>query len=227
MKFKKHHFDALCSTNETAHSYEIGDVIIADTQTGGRGRYGKTWESPRGNLYMSVVLPDYDSDAGNLAFVLAVAVAQALQEFDVRIKWPNDILRDGKKLVGILLERAQDKMIAGIGVNVASSPKAGMIYETADLGGTLTPFEVADRILTALSEMLHVFETQGFSSVRDTWKQLAIGIGSPIRVNLPNTQLNGIFKDLSLSGALMLQLPDTTIIEITAGAVFFETNKGK
>lgn len=227
MKFKKHHFDSLKSTNETAFSYEIGDVIIADKQTGGRGRYGKTWESPLGNLYMSIVLPDFGVDTGNLAFVLAVSVANALQKFGVCVKWPNDILLEGKKLVGILLERHDDKIIAGIGVNVASSPKTEMAYETADLGGCLSVEEVSDLILSALSKALDVFQAKGLGAILEQWKHVAVGMGEPIRVNLPQGQIHGIFRDLSVSGALLLELPDKTITEITAGAVFFDTKKGK
>lgn len=221
MKFKKYDFETLKSTNETAVEYEPGAVIIAREQTGGRGRYGKKWESPRGNLYMSVVLTDMGQEAGNLAFVIAVAVARALKEFNVQVKWPNDILLDGKKLVGILLERAENKIIAGIGVNIVSAPKANMAYETADLGGAMTVNQVVDKILIELSNVLDILNTQGFPVILTQWKQYAIGMGTPILVNLPGAQLQGIFRDLSLSGALMLELPDKTITEVTAGTVFF------
>lgn len=220
MKFEKIYFDTLESTNKTASDYPVGSVIIAHKQTGGKGRYGKVWESPVGNLYMSIVLPDYGNKTPDLAFVVAVAMADAFCDFGVRLKWPNDILLDGKKLAGILLERMDDKIIVGIGVNIISAPATNMAYQVTHLQGKMTPEAALDLILNSLSKTLSLFETQGFGAIQGIWKQKAVGIGTHITVNLPNERIQGIFKDLSESGALMLELPDKTIMEITAGVVF-------
>lgn len=220
MKWNKVHFDTLESTNKTAVNYPVYSVISADTQTAGRGRYGRFWNSPIGNLYMSIVLPDRVDQTPYMAFVVAVAVAKALKSFPIQIKWPNDILLDGQKLAGILLEKIDDKLIIGIGVNVVSCPSENLSYAATHLNGVVTKEEVLERILSAFDETLDLLNEQGFSAVRHIWKSYAVGLGKSIRVNLPSVTLNGIFKDLSESGALLLEQPDKTIKEITAGVVF-------
>lgn len=221
MQWNKVYFETLESTNKTAKAYDIGTVIRAGRQTGGRGRYGNKWVSPAGNLYMSAVVKAYADLTPLMAFVTAVAVAEAFESFDVRLKWPNDVLMNGNKLAGILLERTEDRLIIGIGVNVASHPADNLPYRAADLNGAVSVETAQDMILAKLAENMTLFETQGFAPIRDKWKKYAVGIGSKIAVHLPHEQLTGIFKDFSLSGALLLQLPDNSIKEITAGAVFF------
>lgn len=221
MRWNIRHFDRLESTSQTAKDFPVNSVIIADSQSGGRGRYGRKWESPKGNLYLSVVLGDYGYQTPLLAFVVGVAVAEALSDFNVCLKWPNDILKSGKKLAGILLERTDDdRVIAGIGVNVASHPTQNMMYETASLAGKIAVDVVADRILTSLDKMLQLFESEGFSPIYHLWVDRAVGMGGPITVRLPDHQIRGIFKELSPDGALVLELPDKTIQKITAGDVF-------
>ena len=105
MKWDIHQFDTLESTNATALSCPPGTVVMAESQTAGRGRYGRTWQSPKGNLYMSLVLPDLGKDNIALPFLTAVAVADSLPGFDITLKWPNDVLLSGKKLAGILIEK--------------------------------------------------------------------------------------------------------------------------
>ncbi|MGN1062977.1 MAG: biotin--[acetyl-CoA-carboxylase] ligase [Alphaproteobacteria bacterium] len=222
MQWKKVHFDVLESTNKTAALYDIGTVVRADSQTGGRGRYGCRWVSPAGNLYMSVVLKTYDRQTPLMAFVTAVAVAEAFFPFDVRLKWPNDILKDQKKVAGILLECLEDKLIVGIGANLISHPTQGIPYAATDFCGAVSAARAEELILDRLAVNISLFETTGFEAVRDKWKRLAVGIGTHITVRLPHERLTGIFKDLSQSGALLLQLPDDTIKEITAGVVFFD-----
>ncbi len=221
MRWRIRHFDRLESTSQTAKDFPVNSVIIADSQSGGRGRYGRTWESPKGNLYVSVVLTDYGYQTPLLAFVVGVSVAEALSDFGVCLKWPNDVLKDGKKLAGILLERTDDgRVIVGIGVNVASHPTRNMMYETASLEGRISVDETADRVLMSLDKILRLFETDGFSPIYRLWMDRATGVGGPVTVRLPNRQMQGIFKELSPDGALVLELPDKTIQKITAGDVF-------
>lgn len=221
MRWQITHFDRLESTSQTARDFPVNSVIIADSQSGGRGRYGRKWESPKGNLYLSAVLPDYGYQTPLLAFVVGVALADALSDFGVRLKWPNDVLLDGKKLAGILLERTDDgRIIAGIGVNVAFHPTQNVLYETESLKGQLSVEETANRILESLQNMLQLFETQGFTSIHRLWLFYALGIGGAVTVRLPDRQLQGVFKEFSPDGALVLELSDKTIQKITAGDVF-------
>ena len=142
----------------TARSCPPGTVVMAETQTAGRGRYGRTWQSPKGNLYMSLVLPDMGKNTPYIAFLTAVAVADSLPDFNVSLKWPNDVLLDGKKLAGILVERVGDKIIVGIGVNVISNPTENVLYPTASLEGRLRPMTVAKRILLQYNTLLELME---------------------------------------------------------------------
>ncbi|MGH6840666.1 MAG: biotin--[acetyl-CoA-carboxylase] ligase, partial [Methylocella sp.] len=147
--FRLVHHDQLASTNDEgltrAKEGDPGQLwVIADTQTEGRGRNGRAWSSPRGNLHASLLLidPGPPRKAAELGFVAGVAAAHAVRDilcgdFRVAIKWPNDILYDGAKLCGILLESAifpngRFACVAGVGVNCRSHPK-DTPYKTTSL----------------------------------------------------------------------------------------------
>ena len=221
MEWQIHHFEQVSSTNEIAKDFPPKSVIIADTQTGGRGRYGRVWKSPVGNLYLSAVVSNMGQDTPFMAFAVGVAVAESLSDWDVRLKWPNDVLLSGKKLAGILLEQTDDgRLIIGIGVNVLTSPVHGMLYPTADLCGKMTPDELAKRILNALSVYMDLLRKKGFDPVRERWLKYADGIGQRIQVNLPHQVMEGIFKEISPQGELILETRDKTVQRISAGDVF-------
>lgn len=223
MKWKKCIFEAVDSTNKVAEGQEIGTVVLSKTQTEGRGRYGHTWTSPVGNLYMSAVLSMYGTNTPLMTFVVAVSIVEALKKIDISamIKWPNDILLNDKKVAGILLECIDDKLIVGVGVNIVSHPTENLAYPATDLKGLVSPEILSDLILETFDEYIDIFETQGFEPIYCKMKSYLKGIGRPVIVRLPNQKINGIFKDFSQSGALILQLPDKTEQEITAGSVFF------
>ena len=228
MRWKKFTFETVYSTNKVAADYPIGSVIVAETQTNGRGRYGHTWVSDKGNLYLSAVLKTYGTQTPLMAFVVAVAVAETLGNagIEVQLKWPNDVLLDGAKLAGILLEQYDDKLIVGIGVNCTSCPD-GLPYQAAHLNGKISAVELQDLIVQHLNSWMQLFEIKGFLPVYQKWKEYAIGIGKNITVRLPNETLTGIFRDLSESGALILELPDNTVKYVTAGVVFFENERNE
>ena len=223
MIWKKFTFETVDSTNKVAADCPIGSVIVANSQTSGRGRYGHTWVSDKGNLYMSAVLKTYDEQTPLMAFVVAVSVADALGKTGCspQLKWPNDILLSGAKLAGILLEQVDDKLIVGIGVNCASCPD-NLPYPATHLNGKIGADQLADLILEQLMYWTGLFETDGFMPIYHQWKRCAVGLGQTITVRLPNETLQGIFKDLSESGALLLQLPDNTVKHITAGVVLLD-----
>ena len=219
MKWDIHQFETLESTNMTARACPPGTVVMAETQTAGRGRYGRTWQSPRGNLYMSLVLPDLGKNTPYIAFLTAVAVADSLPEFNVSLKWPNDVLLDGKKLAGILVERVADKVIVGIGVNIISNPTENVLYPTTSLEGRLRPMTLAKRILLQYNTLLELLDKKGFKPIRSRWLKSAKGLGQPMSVHLADSEAKGIFKGISATGALLLKEKHHTR-KITVGDVF-------
>lgn len=226
MKWDIHQFDTLESTNATALLCPAGTVVMAESQTAGRGRYGRTWQSPKGNLYMSLVLPDLGKENMALPFLTAVAVADSLPGFDVTLKWPNDILLRGKKLAGILIEKSGDKVVVGIGVNVMTSPEEGVLYPTANLAGRLRPMTLAKRILLQYNTLLDLLAKKGFKEIRKRWLSYATGLHQPICIHLADSELNGIFKGIDAKGALLLKQKSGTRT-LSFGDVFFNLNKDK
>jgi BirA family biotin operon repressor/biotin-[acetyl-CoA-carboxylase] ligase len=235
--------DAVASTNDEARARAAagaphGTVVTARRQTAGRGRRGAGWASPEGNLYASVVLrPDAPAAvAGQLAFVVAVALADAvagLTPLAPRLKWPNDVILAGPaggKLAGILLESeigADGRVafvIAGTGVNLAHHP-AGLDQPVVDLATAGAPGIAPETFLAAYAAALDArctdWQAQGFAPVRAAWRARAIGLGGPAEARLPDRTIAGVAEDLGTDGALLLRLPDGTLERISAGAVFF------
>ena len=220
-------FNELESTNTTALSYPVYSVILAKKQTAGKGRLGRKWESPEGNLYTSFVLPDFKEKSALISFVIALSAGQILSEITkgIQLKWPNDILLDGRKLAGILLEKQNGKLIVGIGINLISCPKQEMLYPTTHLETSLNSKEILEKLIFYFNHNLELFN-QGFSHIRTEYKKMLKGIGEPITVNLPNQTLTGIFEDLDETGALLLKR-ENKIIPILAGDVFFNNKETK
>ncbi len=220
MNWKYYFFDDVVSTNDVAVDYPVGSVIVANTQSNGRGRYGREWISTNGNLFVSVVLPAFDYQTHLLTFVAAISVAETLSEYGAKIKWPNDILINNGKVCGILLERNDDKVIAGIGVNCKEAPKEKMLYPTTSLKNKQDKHIILNQILNNLSRYVEIFKQSGFEPIRAKWLQYAVGIGHPIQVNLPNETVTGIFEELTPQGAISLKQSDNTTRIITVGDVF-------
>lgn len=205
-----------------------GLVLQAHRQSVGRGRQGTRWESPPGNLYMSALLrPDCPAgQGGQIALVCAVALAQALEPFiapGVRIglKWPNDLLIDGRKAAGILVESGMEEdrigfAVTGIGVNVAAPPEGA-----AGLGPGAQVDAVRDAVLEVLTEFYGIWRGQGFSPIRTAWLARAEKPGGTIRVGKPPYAQTGQFLGLSPDGRLIFQPVGGMVQEIAAGPVFY------
>ncbi|MGN0903836.1 MAG: biotin--[acetyl-CoA-carboxylase] ligase [Alphaproteobacteria bacterium] len=226
------------STNETAKTLAAGIgseriAVQAGRQTGGRGRRGRPWVSPPGNLYVSLAFRIKETARlGEFSFLTAIALAQAVlrlkPELEIRCKWPNDLLVRGKKLSGILLETdgrggVIDTLVIGVGVNVSSFPGDGMLYPVTSLAEEGCSAS-AGQVLEAFAERFEFFcrrrEEAGFAPVLSAWKERAYGIGGPVTVNLADRQIRGIFSGLDKDGALLLN-KDGQEVKITAGDVFF------
>jgi BirA family biotin operon repressor/biotin-[acetyl-CoA-carboxylase] ligase len=189
-----------------------GTVVWAREQTGGRGRRGRSWASPLGNLYSSsIVRPDCPAArATELGFVAALAVADIVPVGRaVRLKWPNDVLVDGGKVAGILPESAiggddrAEHVILGIGVNVGFAPTLPeMRYPGACLRGSV---EAALEALTAaLARRLAQWRREGFPAVRAEWLAKAGPLGLEVDVKLGDELVRGRFAGMDDAGALLL-----------------------
>jgi len=233
-EFSRIAHDEIGSTNAEALSLaETGaeefTLVTARRQSAGRGRGGRAWTSPPGNLYMSVVLrPDRPmSVVSQLSFVAALAVGDLLDGLAVggrvAFKWPNDVQVDGAKISGILLEAGQGHLVAGIGVNLAHFPPDTPYPATsvADKGGRFDVEEALGLLGGALLSRYRQWLAEGFLPVRAAWLARAHGLGTEVSVRLHGGQADrGIFSALDETGALILTR-DGASRKITAGDVFF------
>ncbi|HWD29838.1 MAG TPA: biotin--[acetyl-CoA-carboxylase] ligase [Rhizomicrobium sp.] len=235
-------FDVIDSTNEEAKRLaaagEAGPIwISAARQTQGRGRRGRAWESPTGNLSATLMLRPAKSagECAQLSFAAAIAACDMLQHFApnaaLRVKWPNDVLADGRKLVGILLESASkagesvpDYLAIGIGANLATHPE-GLEYPVTSLKALGAPVPGADDALLHLAanfaRWYDAWAADGFAALRDAWLARAQGLGSRIRARLATEETAGVFQGIDATGALLLKEDAGRIRAISAGEVFF------
>jgi BirA family biotin operon repressor/biotin-[acetyl-CoA-carboxylase] ligase len=236
--------DTLPSTNAEAlaraRAGERGPLwIAAARQTAGRGRRGNAWASEPGNLYASLLLSDAAPPAHlpELCFVVALAARDAAASFipplsgggeeRLKLKWPNDLLLDGAKLAGILIEAESvgglTAVAAGIGVNCAHHPE-NLPYPATSLaacGAAVTPDELLRALSgTMVSRLAQWDRGSGFAAIRSEWLAHAAGLGGDIHVRLADRELSGTFETLDRMGRLMLRLPAGRLEAITVGEVF-------
>lgn len=250
-------YDTIGSTNAEAmaraHAGDPGRLwIVSGEQTAGRGRRGRAWATERGNLAASLlsVFDPAPEVPATLGFVAGLALIDALQAAaatlrlspaldggslagEVRgrfaLKWPNDLLLDGAKLAGILLEGVavapgRQAIVVGIGVNVRQAP-AGTPYAAtslAEAGVAVT----AEALFSALAEAWVGYakiwqEGRGFAAIRDAWLARAAGLGAPIAIDMGGSMRRGTFETIDESGRLVVRGRDGTMDTITAGDVHF------
>jgi BirA family biotin operon repressor/biotin-[acetyl-CoA-carboxylase] ligase len=193
--------------------------IVAGEQTVGRGRHGRSWSSPPGNLYASalVVDPCEAAIAPQIGFVAGVALVKAVEDLGgarVALKWPNDLMWNGAKIAGLLVEgvSAPGRALAcvvGVGVNCASSPQ-GLAYPTTDLraalGRAVAPDALFRRVAARFHEAIGLWSRgAGFAEIRARWLAAAAGLGGPIRVAGARGSREGIFEGLDASGRLLMR----------------------
>lgn len=175
-------------------------VIMAMAQSAGRGRYKRTWISHHGNLYASFIFSSDDERDPRLSYVVAVAVAETLIAFGInpKIKWPNDILIDGAKVSGILIEYAGRFVIVGIGINIKTCPTIEN-YKTTKLN-KYAKIEKSD-LLNKLMQNLDKWRRTKFVDVRTRWMDLAAGLNKTVKYRGDTAELIGINEN----GALVLR----------------------
>jgi BirA family biotin operon repressor/biotin-[acetyl-CoA-carboxylase] ligase len=218
--------------------------VTAVAQTEGRGRIDRSWVSPAGNLYASLLLrePSLPQHAPQLAFVAALALrdaviaeAPALASV-LALKWPNDLLLADKKCAGILIEGEVEPgkglcAVIGIGVNCTSHPSAAA-YPATDFsahGATVAPERLFQRLSASMCTRLAQWDRgQGFTAIRGDWLAAAHGVGEAITVRNGAGEKHGRFVGLDPVGRLILELDGGMIDKISAGDVFpFELRGGR
>lgn len=237
--WKIHTYASLPSTQDyvrelSEEGQPEGLVIQALTQVRGRGRHGRDWNSPMGNLYMSFLLrPDCPAhQGGQISFVTALALSAAMDEFLApgcakRLKWPNDILIDGKKVAGILLESDLkddriDGLVVGIGVNIMSAPDgAAALGALCKDGARIAVHPFRDAVLAQFAKFYTLWQVEGFAPIRAAWLAQAQGLGAVVNVRLAGAEFSGIFDGLDEQGALIVKMEDSSLRAVSAGEVFF------
>jgi BirA family biotin operon repressor/biotin-[acetyl-CoA-carboxylase] ligase len=208
-------------------------VVWAETQTSGRGRRGREWISPKGNLYCSLLFnPKCSvSDAGQLGLVASLALQRVIARFADRVecKWPNDVLIRGRKVSGLLMETEVNSkgdllwLVLGVGVNIAHHPEGTLFPATslyAEGQEGITVGKILEGFVCEMDQLMSVWRKSGFGTARAEWLSVAAGLNKDIVVRLPNKTINGVFAGLDANGALMLDGPNG-FQKINSGDVYF------
>ena len=209
-----------------------GLVVRAEEQLAGRGRHGRTWASPPGNLYASLLLRPKRplAEAATLSLVVGLSLADAIASSGTvqpRLKWPNDVLVGGAKLAGILLENigtdpASPVLIVGFGVNIRSCPD-GLPYPATTLeaeGLAWQPADLLERFLEVFAADYATWTTHGFAALRDRWLARAEQLGNEAGVRIGERVVSGRFVAVDSAGHLVLETATGRQV-VNAGELFF------
>jgi BirA family biotin operon repressor/biotin-[acetyl-CoA-carboxylase] ligase len=234
------------STNEWAKELAMygaheGTVVIAETQTKGRGRLGREWISSTGGLWFSLILRPKlrPAEAVKITFVAGLAVAKVLREmFDLKAetKWPNDVLVNGRKICGILTEmnttgEIVNFVVVGVGVNVnfdvekvfpEQLRKVATSLEN-ELGRKVRVEELFRSVLERLEDFYEIFTRDGFNPILKEWKNYADFLGHQVEVTSPTEKSIGSALDVDHDGALVLKLENGTIKRVFVGDISLRT----
>lgn len=238
-------YDEVESTQNVAHELVRegageGTLVIAEQQHAGRGRLGRSWHSPKGKgVWMSLVLkpriPVHFTP--QLTLLIAVALCRTLRGFadnaKIGIKWPNDLLIDGRKVSGILLEsRAEDErlhyIVAGIGISANLAPhdypeelrdKATSLYIAS--GREVDRELLVCDFLKQFEELYVLYHEQGFAPIRTLWEASTLSLGRPIAVLTAGGRIEGVAESIDDMGALSVRMADGTLHRVYSGEIEF------
>jgi BirA family biotin operon repressor/biotin-[acetyl-CoA-carboxylase] ligase len=231
-----HYYRQLPTTMETARELANkgaaeGTVVIAGTQTAGKGRIGRSWLSPQGSLAMSIVLRPAMKNLPQLVMIASLAVVRAIKQvtgLEAHIKWPNDIMLNGKKVCGILIENEVkggnvNFAVIGIGINVNFNPMN--LPEIADIATSLfhelgTELSYAELSAKLLSELEQLYlDAQAGVPIHTEWQENMETLGRYVKVDTGKTMEQGKAEAVTEKGNLILRRADDSLAEIVAGDV--------
>lgn len=234
-------YEVLDSTNlraklDAENGAPQGTLVVADMQTAGRGRRGRSWSSPAGtNVYFTLVLkPDFEpARASMLTLVMAMAVAAGIADtcgVEACIKWPNDIVIDGKKVCGMLTELSVQQeyiqhVVIGAGVNVGLQEFVPEIADTAtclerECGRKVPRAQLVVNIMRSFEKYYDIFlETLDFSNLKEAYDGMLVNCGREVRVLDPKGEYTGVSKGINHTGELVVELPDGSETTVYAGEV--------
>ena len=237
-----HQFDEVESTNDLAFSLVenkqifANQIIVANKQNKGRGRLNRNWESPKGNLYFSLVLQpkiaiEKTSQISLVAIcALQIAVAKIFQQQNIvakiQNKWPNDLLIDQNKVAGILLEskisnKNCDFAILGIGVNINSNPTQ-TLFPSTNIKNFSCEISASKMLEFFLEEFENLYENWlifGFKNIRNLWHKNAYNLNSKININLGNSKIEGLFQEIDEEGNIVIKNHNNETKKISFGDV--------
>lgn len=234
-------YDSIGSTNVQAkllaeEGAPEGTLVLADEQKTGRGRRGRGWQSPPGmNVYFTLVLkPDYaPNDASMVTLVMALAVKEAITEvcgMKAGIKWPNDIVVNGKKTTGILTEMSLEgayiqHVVIGVGINVKKQSFPAELADTAtsleaESGKPVSRALLVQKVMEHFEEDYELFlQKKDLSFLQERYNAYLVNLDREVRVLDPAGEYTGIAKGINKKGELLVQMPDGSINEVYAGEV--------
>jgi BirA family biotin operon repressor/biotin-[acetyl-CoA-carboxylase] ligase len=223
---KLYYFDEIDSTNEYAKTLlkdaPEGAVILVDQQTAGRARFGKKWFSPEGGLWMSVIL--YPPDHSLIAIIAGVAVCKTLHMNGILpgIKWPNDIMLNGKKIGGILTEVIDNAVVLGIGINLNIRKFPDELKDTAssvflETKKHLEKKNVFDMLCRRLDDCYKLLKEKHIRDLLTEWRHYTILLGQEVVIEMLDKKLTGKVLDISNDGALIIMDQERKIQRVVAG----------
>lgn len=234
-------YDSVSSTNlqakvDAENGYGQGALVVADMQTAGRGRRGRAWSSPAGtNVYFTLILkPEYKPDlASMVTLVMALAVAEGIRStcgVDAGIKWPNDIVVDGRKVCGMLTEMSVERdyihhVVVGVGINVGLQEFSPEIAATAVsleqvCGKKVSRAELVVNVMKAFEDYYDSFEKEcSFAGLMEQYNRLLVNCGREVRVLDPKGEYQGVSKGINETGELLVELADGAVRTVYAGEV--------
>ncbi|MDD5641636.1 MAG: biotin--[acetyl-CoA-carboxylase] ligase [Syntrophales bacterium] len=235
-----HHFDSLPSTNDLAKELGSqdapeGSLVVAESQTKGRGRLGREWDSPPGTgLYVSLLLrpPLPPTEMPQITLTTAVAVVRALKRaagVAPGIKWPNDLLLDGKKLGGILTEMETESgqirhLVVGLGLNVNNREFPPPLNRTATslvlaTGSSFCRRDILRAWLEEFEALYDFFLNQDFGVILDEWREYNVTLGQTVTVRQGPREISGLALEVATDGALLLRQRTGEVVRVTSGEI--------
>lgn len=234
--------DSVPSTNNLAKELAAqgaadGTMVVAEEQTGGKGRLGRKWSSAKyKGLFFTLILypPLIPSEANVLTLMTAVAMAEAIRNESgvaAGIKWPNDLLVDGKKICGILVELSAEMerinyMVVGVGVNVnqeeSDFPEEVRLSATslkAHTGAGISRVKLLQSFLKEFEKWYDISLAQGFAPALSRWKEMSVSLNCPVRISNPKSSWDGWAEDIDSDGALLVRLPGGELKRAISGEV--------